>query len=293
MEQPGLTLNQDPANAGLGDSSSPDAPHYDPDGPNIVSTVEDIEVDDLDLEGEAGESSEETLKTDEAGQKAGEKEAGGEDQLPFHKHPRWQEVQTEKEQLKSEVAAMKAEMERLKTSVPAPKEKLPYIDITKIDEDKLREWQADDPKGYAANLYAQMRYELDQEFGKKTEQQKVQEGIRSTIDTYRDKNKDFDPMWAKGEIQAYMNLHPGHNPMSAHQMMTAEKKLNEAIEAAKKEAREETLKQLRAKKHAQVLGSGPSVSRAPAEETELINTKQKGGLTSVLAARLQKMRKAG
>jgi len=291
MEQPGATLNQDPANDGLGVSSSPDAPHFNPDGQNIVSTVEDIDFDDL-LEEGADESSEETLKTDETGQ-----EKTSEEDVPFHKHPRWQEVQAEKEQLKTEVAAIKAEMQRLQSGIQAPptvEQKRPYVDITTMEPEKLQEWQVEDPKGYAANLYAQMRYELFNEAEQKSRNQKKQEGFETDVMAYKKSNPDFEEMLKNGEIGKFLNEHPAHNPISAHQALTAEKKLNEAIESAKKEAREETLKQLRAKKHSQVLGSGPAVSRGPAEENELKDTKQKGGLTSVLAGRLAQMRrKAG
>jgi hypothetical protein len=291
MGQPEQTLNQDPSNDGLGASSSPDSPHYDPERQNIVGTVEDY--DDLDLDGEIDESSEETLKTDDSGQT---KDGEDSEEVPFHKHPRWQEVLTEKEQLKSEITSIREEMKRLQEGTVQAKgqEKLPYIDITTMDPDKLRDWNIEDPKGYAANLYAQMRYELFNEVEQKTGKQKYQEKFQEDVKAYKEKHPDFETMLSNGEIGKFLNDHPAHNPISAHQLLTAEKKLNEAIKAAKKEEREETLKQLRAKKHSQVLGSGPVVSRGPAEETELTNTKQKGGLTSVLADRLQAMRrKAG
>ena len=132
------------------------------------------------------------------------------------------------------------------------------------------------------------------EFEQKRTKDQYQERFNKDVVAYKEKNPDFEAMMNSGEIAKFLNDHPAHNPISAHQFLTTEKKLNEAIESAKKATREETLKQLRAKKHAQVLGSGPGVSRGPAQETELLDTKQKGGLTSVLATRLQQMRrKAG
>jgi hypothetical protein len=73
------TLNE------VGESSNPvDQPLIDPDSTNIIGTVEGLD------EKGPGESSEETLKTDEGG-KTG-KETDQEKELPFHNHPRWKEV---------------------------------------------------------------------------------------------------------------------------------------------------------------------------------------------------------
>ena len=288
MDQPAQTLNQDPSSEGMGASSSPDSPHFDPNAQNIISTVEDIEPDDL--EGVADDSSEETLKTDDSGEqdKSGEKPGTSDKDLPFHEHPRWKERQAEIEELRSEVNRLK--------SVPKeePAAKLPYVDITQMEVEKLQEWQVEDPKGYAANLYAQMRYELAQETAQQTGQQRQKETFQKDVASYREKNPDFDVMMKSGEIQKFLADHPAHNPLSAHQFLTVEKRLNEAVESARKEEREKIFAQVKAKKHAQVLGSGPAVSSGPAEDDEIKDTKSRGGLTSVLSNRLALMRrKAG
>ena len=188
---------------------------------------------------------------------------------------------------------MKSELQQVKETVvkPAQEErKLPYTDVTQVEDEKLIEWFNDNPKQFMSNLYSQMRHELRQELEQETGQKRAQDGFKRTMDSYREENKDFDDMWQKGEIKKFMDENPGHNMISAHQMLVKEKRLAEAVERARKEERENIIKQVKAKRHASVLGSGPAVSSGPAEK-ELTNTKQKGGLTSVLADRLAQMRR--
>jgi hypothetical protein len=292
-EDTGQTLNQDPSNDGLGASSSPDQPHYSPDGLNVVSTVEDLDDIDIDdLEKGADKPSEGTLKTDEGQTKSGG-DAADDKNIPFHEHPRWKEVMAERDAARAEILNMKNELQQVKQTVTKPAQedkKLPYTDVTQVEDEKLIEWFNDNPKQFMANLYSQMRHEMRQELDQETGQKKVQDGVRRTMDSYREKNPDFDDMWKKGEIHKFMDENPGHNFISAHQMLVNEKRVAEAVEKARKEERENIIKQVKAKRHASVLGSGPAVSSGPAEK-ELTNTKQKGGLTSVLADRLAQMRR--
>jgi len=291
------TLNED----GLGQSSSPDAPNVDLDSTNIIGTLPES-LDDGPI---SGRSSEETLKTDD-GEKdevnAGEEKPGtSEKDLPFHEHPRWKERQAELEaarsevaQTKAEVKAMQAEMEALKAASARPKgeEKLPYVDITTMEVEKLQEWQMEDPKGYAANLYAQIRYEFRKEEEQRTGVQRVQQSIAGTFEDYKAKYPDFETMWKSGELKKFMDDHPGNNAMSAHQLLTMDSRIKEAADKAAKEAEEKVLANQKAKRSAQVLGGAPAVVGGDQGIDEAFkDTKSHGGKAAVLAKKILELRK--
>ena len=290
------TLNED----GLGQSSSPDAPNVDLDSTNIIGTLPQS-LDDGQI---SDDSPEGALKTEDGGEEKqdGEEAGEGEDKpQPYHKDPAWQRILSEREearkeaaQTKSEVMAVKAEMDALKASRVQPRveEKLPYIDITTLEVEKLQEWQMEDPKGYAANLYAQMRYELRKEEEQRTGQQRYQQSIAGTFEQYKDKNPDFDPMWKSGEIPRFMQEHPGHNAISAHQMLTMDKRIQDVQEKAAKEAEAKVIANQKAKRNAQVLGGSPAVVGGERGIDEALkDTKSQGGKAAVLARKIIEMRK--
>ena len=292
------TLNED----GLGMSSNPDQPNIDLDSTNIIGTLPES-LDDGPI---SGKSSEETLKTDEGEEaevKAGEgtgQEGEGKPE-PYHKDPAWQRIIKEREEareeaakIKSEVQSVKAEMEALKATrvQPQKEEKLPYTDITTMEVEKLQEWQMEDPKGYAANLYAQMRYELRREEEQRTGTQRVQQSIAGTFEDYKSKNADFYPMWKSGEIPKFMKDHPGHNAISAHQMLTMDKRIADAAGKAAKEAEAKAIANQKAKRSAQVLGGSPTVVGGDKGlDEEFKDTKSHGGKAAVLARKIIEMRK--
>jgi hypothetical protein len=292
------TLNED----GLGQSSSPDAPNVDLDSTNIIGTLPES-LDDGPI---SGRSSEETLKTDDgekdevnAGEGTGKE--GEEKPQPYHKDPAWQRIMKEREEakeetarVKAEVQSVKAEMESLKATrvQPQREEKLPYVDITTMEVDKLQEWQMEDPKGYAANLYAQMRYEFRKEEEQRSGMQRVQSSIAGTFEDYKTKNPDFDPMWKSGELKKFMDDHPGHNAISAHQLLTMDKRIQEASEKASKETEAKVLANQKAKRSAQVLGGAPAVVGGDQGIDEAFkDTKSHGGKAAVLAKKILELRK--
>jgi hypothetical protein len=278
----------------MGASSSPDAPQIDRDGQNIFSTVEDdFQVEDFNAE----KSSEETLKTGE-----GQTDGGGEKEVPFHEHPRWKEVLKERDEARAKLQNVERDIEQIKSGRTAKEEpKLPFTDVTQLEEEKIIEWFNDNPKQFMANFYAQVRHELRQENAQEQGQRQFHEGVVKTVDGYRGQNPDFDEMWGKGEIQQFMRENPGHNAMSAHAALTAgkrtsdiEQRIKSEIDKAVKETTEKLTKQFQMKRHAQVLGSGPAASGGASQDKELQDTKTKGGLTNVLSGRLALMRrKAG
>ena len=108
-------------------------------------------------------------------------------------------------------------------------------------------------------------------------------------------------MYNSGEIQRYIDAHPGHYPMSAHQALIAEKR-DQAHKAEIEEARQKAVKEtearmtanFKAKAGADTLGSGPATGGGPVdkEPAELKEPKKFGGLTQVLANRLKSRRQA-
>jgi hypothetical protein len=316
MEVPIVTLNT--ADAVAGSSTAADKPVFDPDSIGLVNTV--IDATDAPATNTDGvittdvDTSDKTIKPDSTDADKGDpepdatKDADKGDDTRFDKHPRWQEMIRERDEARriaedARIAQIRLEAERdtlrqfTQKVEPVKPAVLHYRDITALTPDEITEWQVNDPKGYAANLYQQVLYEAEQRLNtvqaerEKQAQAKVQETkIKDTYAAYEKSNPDFKPMWDNGTIQKFMDDNPGHNPISAHQLMTVEKRIREATEKAAKEAEEKTNKNWQAKRQAKVIGSGPAAAPATGEDAELQNTKDKGGPVAVLAERLRRMR---
>ncbi len=262
-------------------------------------------------------SSEETQKTDEdvkaeeekvavekaEDEKAAEEkaaQAAQEDETRFDKHPRFQELISSKNDLKAQLKTLQTRVdEGLK---PKEEEEDPgYKDISKMSEDDLREWIDSDPIAYTANIAKQIKAEVTAEVEGSFSQRSQENSVLKTFDDYAAKNETFDQMWDSGEIQTFINKNPGHNAISAHMALTsettangAEAKIKDAVEKAIKETEERVIKNFKAKKGAQVIGSGP-VTTGTAQgrvAQELKQPKKFGGINTVLAARLQERRQA-
>lgn len=245
--------------------------------------------------------------------KGGKPPEGADDR--FDKHPRFQELIQGRNQDKEAIAALKAQVETL-TAIASGKEPpkadakaaadddtppppIPYRDITQMTKEQILEWMEDDPQGYEANRFAQFLHETmvyqhraGKQSAAKAEQDAARASVQKTYEQYEKDNPDFRPMWDSGEIMKFLDANPGHNPISAHQLLTAEKRVQAAAEKAAKEAEERVVKNFQAKRGAQVLDGGPGRTPAPTEHAELTDTKEKGGLMHVLAGRLQAMRSA-
>ena len=287
-----------------------DRPAFDPDS---IGLIHDREGDVTELN-----PSKETLKQE--GEDAGKgedkttpepkKDATSEgDETRFDKHPRWQEMLREREEAKKAVeqeriarAKLEGELEALKrqTQVEKPPVKADYKDITALTAEEIAEWQATDPKGFAANMYAQVKHEalmkMQEDFRAEREAENKKVSIEKTYKEFEDKHKDFKPMWDSGEIVRFIEANPGHNPISAYHAMTYETRMQKAIEEARakaiKETEEKVNKNWMAKRQARVLGTGPSGPGADTEDKELKDVKSQGGLYNVLAKRLERLRTA-
>jgi len=287
-----------------------DRPAFDPDSIGIIHD-RDGEFTELD-------ASKETIKQDAEDAGKGEdkttpepkKDATSEgDETRFDKHPRWQEMLREREEAKKAVeqeriarAKLEGELEALKrqTQVEKPPVKADYKDITALTAEEIAEWQATDPKGFAANMYAQVKAEamtqMQESLKAEREQEKQRISIEKTYKEFEDKHKDFKPMWDSGEIVRFIEANPGHNPISAYHAMTYETRMQKAIEEARakaiKETEEKVNKNWQAKRTARVLGAGPSGAGTETEDKELKDVKTQGGLYNVLAKRLDRLRAA-
>jgi len=258
------------------------------------------------------DSSEETLKTDLDDQdkdnagKGKSDDKDGKKAPPYHKDPDFQRMKAERDEAKKAQDALREEMSELRGTTNALLEMVKgkaagaegadntdgeYVDITEKTDDELTEWQARDPKGYAANLLAQIKAETQAE----QVHAKARNANRETYEEYVKDNPDFETMWKNKEIQGFMAKHPGHNPLSAHMKLTKEKRIQTAVEAALKDHGKKIEKNIRAKYKAGTLGGGATASRvafSEEEASELKDTKSHGGKVATIADRLRSMRAA-
>jgi len=160
-----------------------------------------------------------------------------------------------------------------------------------MSEEELLDLQATNPAKYhqllVDSLTSQITDTVSQSVSKATDQRSYEESIGQTFEGYAKDNPDFDEMWDAGELQQFMDSHPGHNAISAHMALTAEKRTQAAVDKAVKDATEKMRNDLRTKGRAAVLGSGPSgqIDRQGAAGQELADSKKFGGQYAVLARR--------
>ena len=287
-------------------SAVADTPAFNPNSTGLIydrdETYTEIDTSDKTLNPETEEQEE--GKTEQA------KEDG--DTQRFDKHPRWQEMKQERDQARQlaeqerlEKARLEGELNALRrTSEYQPETTrqplLAFKDINTLTADEIAEWQVTDPKGYAANLKEQAKYEVMREVQSALKAEQAAEQSRISIErTYKEfeeKNPDFKTMWDSGAIIKYIESNPGHNPISAYQAMTYDSRMQKAIEDARlkaiKETEERVNKNWQAKKSARVLGAGPAGNQSDTEDKEFMNIKEKGGLYSFLANRLEKRKAA-
>lgn len=276
----------------------------------VSSAPDDSTTDASTAQGhDGGVSSDVTLNTqgagsEDTGSNDGEpddqKDAAGDDKggEPYHKDPLNQRLLKERNEARERAARLEGRLEALeaqakaKTDQDDPTGGLGYIDISEKSEDELIEWQARDPKGYAANLLAQAKAEVYGEIKSDTTKEAAKterEAVRRAYEGYVEKNPDFKDMWEAGEIQEFMRKNPGHTAMSAHMAMTEETRIEKAIKAKEKEIEKNLLAKRRAGGGLGVSGGGPR-GRMPVEDPAMKDTKAGGGFVTVMANKLRLMR---
>ena len=279
----------------LTDSGGPSQPEatVQPSSDDLISTV-DFPLPIKEIPPEEAKKTEEADKTED---KEKEAEAAKEpekkvDEDRFDKHPRFQQLIKDRNEQKGLIAGLTKQIEALQK--PQKEVKPAYKDMGAMTKEALLEWQEEDPIGYVRNIAQQVRAETREdvlaEVTQTLEAQREQaerQAIEKTYTTYAQKNPDFDDMWDSGELKSFMDDNPGHTAISAHQMLTMEKRVQEAVETATKDASKKAVSNLKAKQNARVLGSGPSAGGKAVGQipVELQDTKKYGGLATVLTAR--------
>ena len=242
---------------------------------------------------------------------------GAADDDRFDKHPRFQELikgrKEDSETIKNlsqqldtvmKIIGGKAPQDGKPPVVEDDKPIIPYKDISGMSDEELHEWQEDDIKGYEANRLAQFVHEARmilkgeaRENAQRSEQETLQESIKKTYQEYEKDNPEFRKMWDSGEIGKHMKdvlQKTGRriDAITSHELLTREKVLTAERAKTAKETEDRVIKNFQAKRNAQVLDGGGGRTPSPNENPELVDTKQHGGLMSVLASRLKGMRTA-
>lgn len=279
-----------------GDPSALDSPQVDLDSDNLDNTGNDP-AEDVVTDPEGAKKTEGS--EGETGGEDKDKELGGQDDR-FDKHPRFQELRTERDEFREKLARTEGENVALKDQIAKATPAVTSdstatgFDMTKMSSEEIHDQFAEEPGALFGNFAVQLAQEVKQYVDQGLTQKSQATKVEETFSQYTKDNPDFDGMWKSGEITKYINAHPGHTPISAHQILTGEAKINKAVEEAVKAKEKQIMADLKVKRNAAVLGEGPSAPANSSREApaELKDTKKHGGLNTVLAQRLARMRQA-
>lgn len=284
------TLTDSGGSPEAGDSSSPDPSTgelfetMDIESPETLPTEEPIQEeaakeDTLQEEKEAKET-ETQEKPKETPEEPEEKTEETDKLEPFHKHPRFQEMN-------KTIKELKAQVEQL-TAKPAEEtpEDLGYRDITKLTPDEIQDWQDEDPVGWAKNLLMQAKAEARNDIHAEAHQNTMRAAADKTLDDFVKAHPDFDEVYESRVLSQYCDEHPGHNIISAYLTINEEKareahskeietlkasfeaEKKAAIDAAVKEAVEKIQKQYRAKESVTVITGDTTSPTVDDEDTD-------------------------
>jgi len=219
----------------------------------------------------------------------------------FDQHPRFVELNNTVKSERALRVAAEAKVAMFEKSplnpsfIPAADGKVDFKDTTNMSAEELREWQEDDPKGFTDNLLKQAAHMAQQSIKSTSLRDETVQGIEKTFTEYAASNPDFNEKWESGEIEKYMNAHPGHNAISAHMSLTGaantQALIDAAVAKATKETEERVAKNFQAKKNATLINpASPSRAAVDGVDAELKDTTNQGGFVSVAANRLAAMR---
>lgn len=284
------TLTDSGGSPEAGDSSSPDPSTgelfetMDIESPDTLPTEEPIQEeaakeDTLQEEKEAKET-ETQEKPKETPEEPEEKTEETDKLEPFHKHPRFQEMN-------KTIKELRAQVEQL-TAKPAEEtpEDLGYRDITKLTPDEMQDWQDEDPVGWAKNLLMQAKAEVRNDIRAEAHQNAMRAAADKTLDDFVKAHPDFDEVYESRVLSQYCDEHPGHNIISAYLAINEEKareahskevetlkasfeaEKKAAIDAAVKEAVEKIQKQYRAKESVTVITGDTTSPTVDDEDTD-------------------------
>jgi len=306
---------EDDADAGVGPSIDDQGTH-------------DLDLDDYDHLTEEDDSADEPLKTEDAVDEEGdltsdEPDADDEEEVPpFHEHPRWQQMLTERDELKKEVEEKGGTIEDQAKAIqqydrylqaatafqqPAPAqpdpglEKLPFDEVLSMSDTEIYDEFRNDPKGFLRNFGARTKAEAMQEFRQEAAYQAQESAVAQGLESFAEENPDFINMVETGEIAMYIERNPIHNAISAYHSLKSssnqgqdESAREETEKQIREDERKKTLASIQAKQSATVLdgssGTGPQAGASTAIEPELSDTQKHGGKRSVLTERLKRLR---
>jgi hypothetical protein len=318
-----------------GISSGPalDPEHFDPDKDNLIETVDLDEIGGVDIstggardqkpdtkpatkdKAEPDKKIEPDKKEDLEPEKTDDDKpvAKTADQEPdkkpepFHKHPDWQRMVHERNTALNQVKSLTDRIDALEKAGTKLPEKA--VDFLNLSTDEIADKLDTDPKGFIQDLQNsfnsalaaatdKVKNDIKSDLTENQQQAKIDE----TYDVYTKDNPDNDggtgflQMWNAGQLQTFIDQHPGHTPISAHMALTAENRsqsiqqqIDAAVEKARKEERAKIKKEQEARVRTDGLSSAPTYTPISKDE-ELKDTKKKGGLVNVLAGKLSKMR---
>ena len=307
----GTYVTDDPQPSG--DTPAPDSPDA-RDGEGFINIMDDPTID-LDTDpGAANNTQSDSQEDPEIAATAEAVEDSGDGKPRLDRDERFQKVLKERNEYKEKLEAAAAtpapkvdmsELSQILTPrVDVTREELPAVtfkDMSVMSDDDLREWSDRAPGEYARNLARQTHWETTRDNILREKQRFVQGKVESSLREYAATNTDFVGMVEDGTLKEFIKSHPGHNFISAHQVLTAETRsktfetrIAEERAAAKKEAEAEFNKNLRAKHRVTPLTGGGSggVSRSPVTDPALSDTKKHGGRNAVIARRYEERRRA-
>lgn len=215
----------------------------------------------------------------------------------FDQHPRFVELNNAVKSERALRVAAEAKVALFEKSplnpsfLPAADGTLDFKDTSDLSAEEIREWMEDDPKGYSDNLLKQAAHMAQQNMKSTSLRDETVHGIEKTFTDYAAANPDFNDKWESGEIEKFMNAHPGHNAISAHMSLAGVANTQALIAKAVKETEERVTKNFQAKRNATLINpASPSRAAVDGVDTELKDTTNQGGFVSVAANRLAAMR---
>jgi len=206
----------------------------------------------------------------------------------FHNHPRWQERELRMKELEAENRILKEVAEVVKGTRKSETEQPPqntpttprYTNVLEMSDSDIADALRDNPKGFMANLYVQVMHELKTEMATEVNKTETTKKVKGTYDQFAEKNPDFNDMWKDGTIKKFMDTNPGHNPMSAYNELTAEKRMQTEIEKAVAKAKKEVEDSYRSKTKATTLAGRNS--NVPSNGVDDVTKVSRTGLPAVL-----------
>ena len=203
-------------------------------------------------ENESSDSGENSVDTPEDGQDS--EDTPGEDNVPFHKHPRWQEMQNELrskneiiEQLKNDVGSVKDGVDSIQKEFKASaQEQVPseFIDLYGLDPNAPNTQLA--WKKFQALFPSQSREEIKQELKQEfiaeqqkhdQEQARIIEWSRSEMQKLKDEGKTFDENKLLKVIEKYSPVNE-----AGHTDFKKAYEIYELQEGARREKKERVVK---------------------------------------------------